>query len=90
MGTDTLRDRPSSLKGRYAIADATHLRRALDPGASTAPKGRNQGQATACPHFRPSPINPKPASRPTKLPQPDRCNHRLTPPLATVEAGDQG
>jgi len=45
-----LRGRPSSLKGRCAIAlRATALRAALDPGASTAPEAGTCGQAMGLP-----------------------------------------
>jgi hypothetical protein len=45
-----LRGRPSSLKGRCAIAlRATALRAALDPGASTAPTTGTRGQASSLP-----------------------------------------
>jgi transposase InsO family protein len=43
---------PPASRAADAVAEATALRAALDPGASTGPGRQHQGQATACPRTR--------------------------------------
>jgi len=43
---------PPASRAATAVATATALRAALDPGASTGPGRQHQGQATACPATR--------------------------------------
>src|SRR2546430_3075328 len=59
MGQARYGSAPPASRVADAIAHATGLRPALDPGASTAPHGQaNQGQATACPGCPPAPSTP--------------------------------
>jgi hypothetical protein len=55
----TVRARPSSLKGRFAIPTGRPCGRALDPGASATPSDSRNGQARACPLGRAAHRNPQ-------------------------------